>query len=88
MVCVIEYECVKEKLKETQPKKQYGKYTPEIRYEIGKYAVIHGPMAALKYSKKLILDYVKVLLKVFEQNIMEYLTNRNRMFFRQRKSFP
>ena len=52
MVGVIEYECVKEKLNEKPSKKQYGKYTPEIRYEIGKYAASHGPSAAVKKKFK------------------------------------
>ena len=47
-----EFEAVQESLKKTDHKRgKYKKFTDEDRFEIGKYAGIHGPSSTVKKFK-------------------------------------
>ena len=48
----VDYEAVKQTLHKPIPKIRYGTFTSEERFAIGKYASIHGPIAAVKKFAK------------------------------------
>ena len=48
----VDYEAVKQTLHKPIPKIRYGMFTSEERFAIGKYASIHGPIAAVRKFAK------------------------------------